>query len=435
MKGKRVESQQNEVVVPQTAEDSKQIKGKPGFKFDFAWAISLFGTAVGAGILFLPMNAGANGLWPLLIVTILIGPMTYLSHRGLAHFVCESPRKGDDITLVAEDYFGSGIGKAITLLYFLAIYPIVLIYAVGITNTVDSLIVNQLGGPHIPRAILSFILVALMTVVMIKGQKLMIVVTQFLVYPLIILLIVVSLYLIPTWKFTGLGPIPHGGDFLKYIWITLPVLIFAFNHSPAISQFSLSMQRTYGSKAGKGASRVLKYTALMLVVFTMFFVWSCVLSLGAEGLAAARAQNLPILSYLANVYEQPFISYLGPVVAIAAIASSYFGHYLGTSEGAVGIVRAWAPQAYKNWGEKKTYAIVGAFIFITAWIVAILNPSILGLIETLSGPVIAAILYLMPMIAIYKVPALKKFRGQATNIFVIIVGVLAIAALFFNMAQ
>ena len=37
---------------------------------DLSWVIGLFGTAVGAGILFLPINAGAGGLWPLLIVTI-----------------------------------------------------------------------------------------------------------------------------------------------------------------------------------------------------------------------------------------------------------------------------------------------------------------------------------------------------------------------------
>ncbi len=416
-----------------SAQTDDKVTGKPGFSFDFTWAISLFGTAVGAGILFLPINAGAHGLWPLLVVTILIGPMTYLSHRGLSHFVCESPKKGEDITKVAVDYFGGGVGKFITILYFLAIYPIVLIYAVSITNTVDSLIVNQLGGPHIPRALLSFILLALMMAVMIKGQRLMLIVTQALVYPLIIALFVISIYLIPHWQHMTLGPVPAVGDFLKYVWIIIPVLIFAFNHSPAISQFSLSMQRTYGDKAGAAASRSLVYTAIMLVAFTMFFVWSCVFTLGASGLAEARAQNLPILSYLANVFSQPGISYAGPLIAITAIVSSFFGHYMGTEEGAVGIVRELSPSFYDKNGEKKIKAFVAGFIFITGWIVAIINPSILSLIETLSGPVIAAILYLMPMYAIYKIPALQRFRGRPTNIFVIIMGLVAIAALFYNM--
>ena len=34
-------------------------------KFDTAWVLNLFGTAVGAGVLFLPINAGmgASGHW------------------------------------------------------------------------------------------------------------------------------------------------------------------------------------------------------------------------------------------------------------------------------------------------------------------------------------------------------------------------------------
>ena len=33
-------------------------------RFELSWTISLFGTAVGAGVLFLPINAGLGGIWP-----------------------------------------------------------------------------------------------------------------------------------------------------------------------------------------------------------------------------------------------------------------------------------------------------------------------------------------------------------------------------------
>ena len=69
-----------------------------------------------------------------------------------------------------------------------------------------------------------------------------------------------------------------------------------------------------------------------------------------------------------------------------------------------------------------------AIIFVTAWIVAIVDPSILGLIEAIGGPFIAAILYLLPMYAIYKIDALKPYRSQASNIFVIIAGLVAVGA-------
>ena len=62
--------------------------------FTFSWALSLFGTAVGAGVLFLPINAGMSGFWPLIIMTLIVGPMTYYAHRGLARFVLSSKNPG-----------------------------------------------------------------------------------------------------------------------------------------------------------------------------------------------------------------------------------------------------------------------------------------------------------------------------------------------------
>ncbi|GAL22269.1 serine transporter [Vibrio maritimus] len=54
---------------------------------DFTWALSLFGTAVGAGVLFLPIKAGAGGFWPLVILALIAAPMTWFAHKSLARFV------------------------------------------------------------------------------------------------------------------------------------------------------------------------------------------------------------------------------------------------------------------------------------------------------------------------------------------------------------
>ena len=72
-------------------------------------------------------------------------------------------------------------------------------------------------------------------------------------------------------------------------------------------------------------------------------------------------------------------------------------------------------------------------MFFTIWAVAVINPSILGMIEALGGPIIAAILYLMPMYAIHKVPALAPYRGRVSNIFVVIAGLLSMTAILFGL--
>ncbi|MDO4919052.1 HAAAP family serine/threonine permease [Kocuria sp.] len=404
-------------------------------RFETNWAISLFGTAVGAGVLFLPINAGLGGLWPLLVVTILIGPMTYFSHRALSRFVCASPVPSEDITGVARRAFGEGLGRVITVVYFLAIYPIVLIYGVGITNTVDSLLVNQFHLASPPRWLLSGLLVAAMMAVMLGGQRIMLVITQWLVYPLILILLGVTLYLIPSWDLSVFHGVPAPGDFLMSVWMIIPVLVFAFNHSPAISQFSVAMKHEYGDRASQRASVVLKRSTVLLVIFTMGFVWSCVLALGPTGLQAAKDQNLPVLSYLANENGSPFIAYLGPAVALAAIASSFFGHYMGAAEGAVGIVRSTVDRDGSRISDRTLKMVVAAFIFVTTWLVAIANPSILSLIESLAGPVIAVILYLMPMYAIRKLPALEPYRGKISNVFITVAGVVAVSGIIYGLVS
>lgn len=399
---------------------------------DTTWMLSLFGTAVGAGILFLPINAGLNGFWPLVALAILVGPMTYLAHRGLARFVLSSKKPGSDITEVVEEHFGATAGKLITLLYFFAIYPIVLIYGVGITNTVDSFMVNQLGMESLPRSVLSIILIMGMMSVMLAGEKLMLKVTQFLVYPLVGILLFMSVYLIPDWNMSALQQIPTVGDFMTTIWISIPVLVFAFNHSPAISAFSMAQTRSYGENAERKSNQILFRTSGMLLGFVMLFVFSCVLSLTPADLAEAKAQNLAVLSYLANKHESPFISYLGPVVAFVAIVSSFFGHYMGAREGLNGIIIKQLRSRGKEVNMKKIDMFTVVFVIVTSWIVATINPSILGMIESLGGPIIATILFIMPMYAIKKIPAMKKYAGKPSNIFVTFMGMVAISAIMYG---
>ncbi|STP06525.1 L-serine transporter [Helicobacter canis] len=77
--------------------------------FDTRWMLSLFGTAVGAGILYLPIKAGGGGFWPVVVMCFVIFPMVYLSHRALSRFVCQASGNDRDITHAAEEYFGRGV--------------------------------------------------------------------------------------------------------------------------------------------------------------------------------------------------------------------------------------------------------------------------------------------------------------------------------------
>ncbi|WP_310619175.1 aromatic amino acid transport family protein [Flexibacterium corallicola] len=411
--------------------DNTRIKENNFNKQDLSWSLSMFGTAVGAGILFLPIRAGLEGFWPLVLIAALVGPMTYFSHRALSRFVLSSSKEGADITDVVEEHFGKAAGLLITFFYFFAIYPIVLIYGNAITNTIDSFLVNQLGMVPLPRWLLSGVLVAMMMSVMVFGRRFMLTVTELMVYPLVLILFGMSLYMIPSWSFAAmsLDRIPPMGDLLMLVFLTIPMLVFSFNHSPAVSSMALAQRESYGEGAADKSDAILKRASVMLLGFVMLFVFSCVLALTPEQLMEAKAQNLPILSYLANQFESPLISVLGPIVAFLAIFSSFFGHYLGAKEGLAGIVKKTSPAVVSNMGEKKFNILLIAFFFFSVWGIAILNPSVLGMIESLGAPFIAAILFLMPIYAIKKVPSMKKYDGALSNIFIAVMGIVAISSI------
>ncbi|MCE3046591.1 aromatic amino acid transport family protein [Helicobacter kayseriensis] len=398
--------------------------------FDTRWMLSLFGTAVGAGILFLPIRAGTGGFWPIVLMALLVFPMTWLSHRGLSRFVCASTAADKDITHAAEEHFGRGTSLLITILYFFAIYPICLAYGVGITNTFDSFFVNQLGMEPFNRLVLAVVLVSAMMFVMTLSEELITKACNALVYPLCLVLLAFSVYLIPSWKFELLSEVPSAKDFLSVVWLTLPVLVFSFNHSPAISTFSVAMRREYGDLAPYKASQVLFRTSGMLLFFVMFFVVSCILCLDSQDFQAAREANIPILSYFANKLDNPIISYGAPLVAFLAILSSFFGHYFGAREGLNGIIRkAIKIGGNENPNLKAINIFTTCFMYVTMIVVAYLNPSILGFIEDLGGPIIATILFLMPVYAIYRVKAMEKWKNPALDAFVLITGLLAISSI------
>ncbi|MBP2856314.1 HAAAP family serine/threonine permease [Dickeya oryzae] len=425
-----------------TIQDSSQVleKASGWRKSDTVWMLGLYGTAIGAGVLFLPINAGIGGLIPLIIMAIIAFPMTYFSHRALCRFVLSGKKGGEDITEVVEEHFGTGAGKLITLLYFFAIYPILLVYSVAITNTVDSFITHQLHLPSPPRAILSLILILGLMFIVRFGEAMIVKAMSVLVYPFVAVLMMLALYLVPHWNTTvfhniSLTNSTTGNGLLATLWLAIPVMVFSFNHSPIISSFAVAKRREYGDNAERKCARILACSHIMMVLTVMFFVFSCVLALSPSDLMEAKAQNISILSYLANHFNNPVMGYLAPVIATIAISKSFLGHYLGAGEGLNGMMTKMLRSRGKTVSTAKLNRITALFMLVTTWLVATLNPSILGMIETMGGPVIACLLFLMPMYAIRKVPAMRQYSGALSNVFVTLLGLIAITAIVYTLFE
>jgi threonine transporter len=118
-------------------------------------------------------------------------------------------------------------------------------------------------------------------------------------------------------------------------------------------------------------------------------------------MADAKAQNIPVLSYLANHFASmsgtkstfaTVLEYGASIIALVAIFKSFFGHYLGTLEGLNGLILKFGYKGDKkkvSAGKLNTISMV--FIMGSTWVVAA-NPNILDLIEAMGAPIIASLL-------------------------------------------
>ena len=173
---------------------------------------------------------------------------------------------------------------------------------------------------------------------------------------------------------------------------------------------------------------------MLMVAVVMFFAFSCLFTLSPANMAEAKAQNIPVLSYLANHFASMTgtkttfaitLEYAASIIALVAIFKSFFGHYLVLKFGYKG------DKTKVSLGKLNTISMI--FIMGSTWVVAYANPNILDLIEAMGAPIIASLLCLLPMYAIRKAPSLAKYRGRLDNVFVTVIGLLTILNIVYKL--
>ena len=286
-------------------------------KSDTTWTLGLFGTAIGAGVLFFPIRAGFGGLIPILVMLVLAYPIAFYCHRALARLCLSGANPSGNITETVEEHFG------------------------------------KTGG------VVALLLLLLMAFVIWFGKDLMVKVMSYLVWPFIASLVVISLSLIPYWNSAVIDQVNlsdialtgHDG-ILVTVWLGISIMVFSFNFSPIVSSFVVSKREEYEAQFGREyterkCSQIISRASMLMVAVVMFFAFSCLFTLSPQNMADAKAQNIPVLSYLANHFASmsgtkstfaTLLEYGASIIALVAIFKSFFGHYLGTLEGLNGLI-------------------------------------------------------------------------------------------------
>ncbi|MGY3948362.1 HAAAP family serine/threonine permease [Aeromonas allosaccharophila] len=418
------------------AEKSNPVSKFKWEKSDSVWTMGLYATAVGAGTLFLPITVGSNSPVILLFILLLAFPLSYYSHRALSRFVLSSSHREGDITHVVEEHFGAKAGKLLMLVYLMAFYPIILVYSISITNAIQSFVVHQLGNAELPRGLLVLGVMLGLHLILLAGKQIVVSAISVLALPMVAFLIGLSIYLLPQWSLSYFSESQavdwRDPAFWKSLWLIVPVMVFSFSHAPIISSFSAAQKKRCQESADRRAKRIIKCSSLLICGSVLFFVVSCVMSLSQAEMALARTDNISVLSALANKFSNPLIAYVGPLIAILAMSKSFLGTSMGVSEGTVSMVSGACQGLGLSLRESTIARVSSVILFMVTAVITYLNPNVLDIIERVSGPLIAVILFLLPACSIYRLPALKRYRGPST-LFVLVMGLLAISALIYDL--
>lgn len=403
-------------------------------KDETLWSFALYGTAVGAGTLFLPIQLGSAGAIVLFITALVAWPLTYWPHKALCQFILSSKTSASEgITGAVTHYYGKKIGSIITALYFIAFFVVVLIYAVAITNSLTEQLAKHIQIDIRIRMLVSFGVVLILNMIFLMGRHVTIRVMGFLVFPLIAYFLFLSLYLTGSWQPSLLtGQMSFDSHTLHQVWISIPVMVFAFSHTPIISTFAIDRRENFGEQAMGKCKKIMKVAYLIICLSVLFFVFSCLLSIPPSYIEDARNEGVTILSALSMMPNAPaWLSISGIIVAVVAMSKSFLGTYFGVIEGATEMVRTTLQQV----GVKKSRAFNRALSIMLVsgitFIICCINPNAISMIYAISGPLIAMILFIMPTLSTYLIPALKPYRSVG-NFITLVVGLLCVSVMFFG---
>ncbi|MBS6059799.1 MAG: AAA family ATPase [Pantoea sp.] len=361
---------------------------------DTIWTLGLYGTTVGAGTLFLPIEIGTRGPVIFIIMLLLGLPLSLLPHLVLGRIYMSEPDRQRLPSL--STWFGPRGDRLMTLLYCVAFYPVMLVYGISLVSALDNFLVE---------------------------------------HPFAIAIIAIAAVQIPAWRWENvtdaLSALPEtsASTTFKNIWLTLPLITFSFCCAPIISPLAAHYQEKGDAPR---AFRVIRIAYLAIFVSIIFFVFSCVLSMPHDIFVEAKEKNLNVLSIISSPDNAGVLFYIAPFIAIIGMTKSFLGVSLSVTETFSDFtVRLFNCRSEKGRKRGQTVAVLTMYVMTSLIVYA--NPNVITLIEAFCGPLIAIILFLIPAWLIYNKPALAFLRGGKA-LGILAGGIATLSALLYAMA-
>jgi len=403
--------------------------GRPRFDgHDFGWVIMSIGMAIGAGIVFLPVQVGLVGLWVFGLSAALGYPAMFLFQRLFVDSLSAS-EPCTDYPGVISNYLGRNTGALLGLVYFLMLAIWICVYSTAITN--DSASYLQTFGatkerlsehPWYPLALLS-----LLVLVASRGERVLFRISTFLVLFKLGIVAYLGLAMVGLWNPENIGPVPEPGTMARSAVATLPFtltsILFLQTLSPMVCSYRL--REASPETARRKAQRAMSIAFGILFATVFFFAVSFALALGHPEAEEAFHNNVSALAIAARFLPPGTAVWLGVALNIFAVVTAFFGAYLGFHEAVRGIalnlLRRFPPEGRINhaWLDRG----IQAFTIALAFAVVRLDIPVLYFTSA-SGPLFAVVGCFIPVWLVLKVPALAPYRNPPVLVLVALTGIL-----------
>ncbi len=394
---------------------------------DIGWIVMSIGMAIGAGIVFLPVQVGVMGLWVFLLSSVIGYPAMYLFQKLFINTLAES-KKCTDYPGVISGYLGKNWGIALGILYFIMLVIWVLVYSLAITNDSASYL-HTFGvtESHLNHNIFyGLALICLLSYIGSKSEKFLFKISGFMAVTVIALVAVMGVLLIPQWNFSNITAVGDWGKMIKDAIITLPFTLTSILFIQSLSPMVISYRSHEKSieVARHKASRAMTIAFSILFVVVFFFAVSFTFAISQTEAQHALKENISALAMIAHYFPGSWATIVGIVINIFAVVTSFFGVFLAFKEACKGLAMNILERKYAH--EEINTDLVNklttVFIILIAWTAVALNLPILSF-TSICSPIFGIVGCLIPAYLVYKVPTLNKYKGTATYL-IIITGIL-----------
>ncbi|MEF1219604.1 hypothetical protein REH76_17720, partial [Photobacterium damselae] len=373
------------------------------------------GMAIGAGIVFLPVQVGVMGLWVFLLSSIIGYPAMYLFQKLFINTLAES-KECTDYPGVISGYLGKNWGVALGILYFLMLVIWVLVYSLAVTNDSSSYL-HTFGiteGHLNQNAFYGLALICILAFIGSKGEKLLFKLSGFMAVTVLTLVGVMGVLLISRWDFNNIPAMGNMGTMIKDAIITLPFTLTSILFIQSLSPMVISYRSHEKSieVARYKASRAMTIAFSILFVVVFFFAISFTFAINQEQAHEAMQQNISALAIIAHYFPGSWATITGIVINIFAVVTSFFGVFLAFQEACRGLVMNLLLRKFEESqiNRQLVNKLVTVFIILLAWSAVALNAPILSF-TSICSPIFGLVGCLIPAYLVYKVPSLHKYKG------------------------